>query len=61
MGYNVVTARSESKRTDDNKIDIIDLDNKLSINLQTKYTATTPNFFKISEECTDKSKPFGIL
>lgn len=61
LGYNVVTARSESKRTDDNKIDIIDLDNKLSINLQTKYTATTPNFFKISEECTDKSKPFGIL
>ena len=61
IGYNVVTARSESKRTDDNKIDIIELDDKLPINLQTKYTAATPNFFKISEECTDKSKPFGIL
>lgn len=62
IGYpNVVTARSESKRTDDNKIDIIDLDGKLPVNLQTKYTAAAPNYFAIKEQCSDTSKPFGIV
>lgn len=58
---NVVTSRSESKHTDDNKIDLIDLDGKLPINIQCKCTKNTPNYFNISEACTDKSKPFVVF
>lgn len=62
IGYNgCVSSRSQSKRTDDNKIDIIDLNNELPINIQTKYTLNTPNYFDIRSSCTDKSKPFTII
>lgn len=61
LGFNTVTARSESKRTDDNKIDIIDLDNKLPCNIQTKYTTNFPNYFTISDQCSDKTLPFCII
>lgn len=62
IGYsNCVSSRSQSKLTDDNKIDIIDLDNKLPINIQTKYTINFPNYFSIRDKCTDKTKPFGIV
>lgn len=61
MGFNTVSSRSESKRTDDNKIDIYDLDGTLPVNIQTKYTSTTPNYFNIENQCTDKSKPFTII
>lgn len=60
IGYNTVTSRSESKRADDNKIDIIDLDQILPINIQTKYTSTTPNYFNIRSLCKDE-KPFCII
>jgi hypothetical protein len=29
--------------------------------IQVKYTQNTPNYFSISEACTDKSKPFTIF
>lgn len=61
LGFNVVTSRSESKRTDDNKIDIYDVDGTLPINIQTKYTSNTPSYFTIREACSDTSKPFGII
>lgn len=62
IGYsNCVSSRSQSKLTDDNKIDIVDLDNKLPINIQTKYTINFPNYFSIRDKCTDKTKPFGIV
>lgn len=61
IGYNTVTSRSESKRTDDNKIDIYDLDGTLPINLQTKYTSNTPNYFSIRSQCSNTTKPFGII
>lgn len=61
LGFNTVTARSESKRTDDNKIDIIDLDKCLPCNIQTKYTNNFPNYFVIKEQCSDKSLPFCII
>lgn len=61
LGFNTVTSRSESKKTDNNKIDIIDLDNTLPCNIQTKYTSTTPSYFTIREQCTDKEKPFCII
>lgn len=56
-----VTARGESKRVDNNKIDIIDTEDKLPVNIQCKHYKNTPNYFKIREECGDKSKPFTIV
>lgn len=56
-----VTARGESKRVDNNKIDIIDTEGKLPVNIQCKHYQNTPNYFKIREECGDKSKPFTIV
>lgn len=56
-----VSARSESKSTDDNKIDIVDTNGELPINVQCKYTINTPNYYGIRAECTDKSKPFVLI
>lgn len=61
IGYNTVTARSESKSKDNNKIDIIDLDDILPTNIQTKYTTNCPSYFTIRNQCTDKSKPFTVI
>ena len=56
-----VTSRSESKRADDNKIDIVDPSGKLPINIQAKYTQNLPNYFKLRDICTDKDKPYVIM
>lgn len=62
IGYEgCVTARSESKRTDNNKIDIIDTNGELPVNIQCKHYANTPSYFNIREQCTDKSKPFVLI
>lgn len=61
IGYpGCVSSRSESKFADANKIDIVDTDNKLPVNIQCKYTQNTPSYFNIAEACTDKSKPFCL-
>ena len=57
----VVTSRSESKRMDDSKVDLIDTENKLKCLLQLKLTQATPNYFKIRNECPIKDKPFCIV
>lgn len=31
------------------------------MNIQNKITQNTPNYFKIAEECSDKSKPFTLF
>ena len=51
----------ESKKVDNNKIDIIDTEGRLPVNIQVKNYANTPNYFGIREECTDKSKPFILI
>lgn len=62
LGYTgVVTSRSESKNMDNNKIDIIDTDNKLPCYLQLKKTIAYPSYFKIYEQCSLKDKPFCII
>lgn len=62
IGYTgCTTSRGESKRVDNNKIDIIDTENKLPINIQCKHLANTPSYFTIRDQCSDKSKPFVIL
>ena len=61
-GYpNVVTSRSESKRTDDMKVDLIDKDGRLPFYAQCKKTKNTPSYFGIESECSLKDKPFVIF
>lgn len=61
IGYTqCVSSRSQDKRSDANKIDIVDPSGELPINVQCKYTQNTPSYFDISEACSDKSKPFCL-
>ena len=57
---NICTARSESKKLDDMKIDISDPDNILPCYIQTKKTQTTPSVKKINAEVGKKDKPLCI-
>ena len=58
-----VTSRSESKSTDDNKIDIIDKNKQLpfDMQIQTKKTSSTPSYFGIREQSTVDNEKFVIL
>lgn len=61
IGYTgCVRAAGESKKADNNKIDIVDTDRKLPINIQCKNTQNLPSYFTIRDSCTDKSKPFCL-
>lgn len=60
LGFNTVTARGESKKIDNSKIDIIDLDKRLPVNIQCKHYANTPSYFTIRDACPDKNKPFMV-
>ena len=60
-GYpEVVTSRSESKRMDNAKVDLIDKEGRLPLNFQLKKTKNTPNYFKIREEAP-KNLPFALV
>lgn len=62
IGYTgCMSARSVNKIADANKVDIVDTNNELPINLQAKYTQNMPNYFDIKDACNDKTKPFGII
>lgn len=62
IGYKgCVRSASESKRVDNDKIDIIDREGKLPCNIQAKMISNTPSYFDIRDACPDKSKPFCIL
>lgn len=62
IGYEgCVTSRGESKKVDNNKIDIVDTFNELPVNIQCKHYANTPAYFTIREQCSDISKPFVLL
>ena len=56
-----MSARSVNKIADANKIDIVDTNNELPINLQAKYTQNMPNYFDLKDACNDKTKPFGVI
>ena len=48
IGYTgCVRAAGESKKADNNKIDIVDTDRKLPVNIQCKNTQNLPNYFTI--------------
>lgn len=57
----ICTARSESKKLDDMKIDIADPDNVLPCYFQLKKTQATPSVKKINEDVGKKDKPLCIL
>lgn len=62
IGYDgCVSARSESKRKDNDGIDIVDTNKELPINIQCKYTTNLPNYFNYRDKCSDKDKPFAII
>lgn len=61
IGYSgCVSSRSQNKLADANKIDVVDMNNELPVNIQAKFTQNTPSYFDIREGCTDNSKPFCI-
>lgn len=61
LGFDVVTSRSESKNTDNNKVDLIDKSNKLPLNIQLKKVLKTPNYFTIRSESTVDPITFCII
>lgn len=62
IGYSgCVSSRSQNKMADANKIDIVDLNGELPVNIQSKYTQNTPSYFTIRDSCTDKTKPFVLI
>ena len=56
-----VSSRSQNKLADADKIDIIDMNNELPVNIQSKYLQNTPSYFAIRDACSDKSKPFTLV
>ena len=62
IGYTgCVSSRSQDKLADANKIDIVDMNHELPVNIQSKYTQNLPNYFDIKDACTDKTKPFCLV
>jgi hypothetical protein len=62
IGYDgCVSSRSQNKLADANKIDIVDTKNELNVNIQSKYTQNTPDYFGIRDACTEKDKPFTVI
>lgn len=59
----VVTSRSESKSTDDDKIDLIDKCGELPFNIQIqlKKTTSTPSYFKIRKQSSVDNESFVII
>lgn len=55
------TSRSESKTTDDNKVDIIDTENKLPCSIQLKKTQVTPSYFAIRSQSTVDPETFCVI
>lgn len=62
IGYDgCVSSRSQNKAADADKIDIVDMNGELPVNIQSKYTQNMPNYFDIRDACSDKSKPFCMI
>lgn len=57
----VVTSRSESKIADANKVDLIDTEGKLPVNIQLKKVMNFPQYFKIREESTVDPETFVLI
>lgn len=54
IGYSgVCRSAGESKKLDNNKVDIADTNGELEVAIQAKHYANFPNYFNIRSECTD--------
>lgn len=54
IGYTgVCRSAGESKKLDNNKVDIADTNGELEVAIQAKHYANFPNYFNIRSECTD--------
>ena len=54
IGYSgVCRAAGESKKLDNSKVDIADVNNELEIAIQAKCTKNLPNYYTIRENCPD--------
>ena len=58
---NLCTSRSDSKKLDDMKIDVSDVDNALPFYVQCKKTQNLPPIKKLNEEVGKKDKPLAIF
>lgn len=58
---NLCSSRSESKKLDNQKIDIADPDNILAFYVQAKCSQSVPQIKKINEEVGKKDKPLAIF
>lgn len=62
IGYEgMTTSRSESKTMDNGKIDLVDSNKELPLNIQCKHTQNLPNYFTIKEACIDQTLPFCMI
>lgn len=61
MGFDVGTARNNSKAEDNNKVDIHDNKGNLPCKIQLKATQQTPQYFKIRSETTVNPDEFVII
>ena len=57
----ICTARSESRKLDNDKIDIADPNNTMDFYTQCKITQNTPSIKKLNEEVGRKDKPLAIF
>lgn len=58
-----MSSRQGSKATDDNKVDVLDVENQLpfGMNIQIKHQIPYPQYFKIREQSTVPNETFVIL
>ena len=61
LGFDVGTARNNSKAEDNNKVDIHDNKGNLPCKIQLKATQQTPQYFKIRSETTVNPDEFVII
>lgn len=61
LGFKVGTSRNNSKKLDDNKVDIYDEAGNLPCKIQLKSTQNIPQYFKIRSESTINPEEFVII
>lgn len=61
LGFACERSAGESRALDANKVDIIDLEDRLPAYFQVKNYANTPSYFNIKDQCTKTDKPFCLF
>jgi Holliday junction resolvase len=61
LGFQVGTSRNNSKKLDNDKIDIYDEKGNLPCKIQLKSTQNIPQYFKIRSESTVNPEEFVII